>query len=120
MCGQVVVTALVKALPGIGNVTTLVSIFWLIFSILGVSLFKGKLHHCVCPDAEAPCDMLSRDACLDVGYSWENSQPWSFNSKRASAGARCPTLYQCTNIATVGARVARRMRVICSWCCRCW
>ena len=84
---QVVVTALVKALPGIGNVTMLVSIFWLIFSILGVSLFKGKLHHCVCPDTDPPCDMLNRDACLDVGYSWENQELWSFDS--TYLGPRC-------------------------------
>ena len=100
-----------KALPGIGNVTTLVSIFWLIFSILGVSLFKGKLHHCVCTDAEAPCDMLSRDACLDVGYSWENSQPWSFDSKRASAVPPGTTVQ---TLPLLGVHVARGMRVICS------
>ncbi len=75
-----VLAALVKALPGIGNVASLVSIFWLIFSILGVALFKGKLHHCVCPDAEAPCDMLSRDACLAGNHSWENVELWSFDS----------------------------------------
>ncbi len=78
---QAVVTAVVKVLPGIGNVMMLVSIFWLCFCILGMSLFKGKLHHCVCLDAEAPCDMLNRDACLDVGYSWENQELWSFDSK---------------------------------------
>ena len=80
IASQVVLSALVKALPGIGNVAMLVSIFWLIFSILGVSLFKGKLHACSCPDAIAPCDTLHRQPCLDAGYSWEQTQLWSFDS----------------------------------------
>jgi hypothetical protein len=42
----VVVASLVQALPGIGNVTLLVVIFWLIFAILGVSLFQGKFQSC--------------------------------------------------------------------------
>ncbi len=41
-----VVASLVQALPGIGNVTLLVVIFWLIFAILGVSLFQGKFQSC--------------------------------------------------------------------------
>ena len=73
-------TALVKALPGIGNVAMLVSIFWLIFSILGVSLFKGKLYQCVCPSTDAPCDTLYQGPCLDAGYTWEQTQLWSFDS----------------------------------------
>jgi hypothetical protein len=47
VCGaQVVLSSLVKALPGIGNVAMLVVVFWLIFAILGVNLFGGKFHTC--------------------------------------------------------------------------
>jgi hypothetical protein len=49
---QVVVSSLVQALPGIGNVTLLVIIFWLIFAILGVSLFQGKFQTCSDPDID--------------------------------------------------------------------
>ena len=71
---QVVVLSLVKALPGIWNVTMLVSIFWLIFSILGVSLFKGKLQTC---DTD---DSLDKDACLAMGYNWVPDPFISFDS----------------------------------------
>ena len=80
---QVVVTALVKALPGIGNVTTLVSIFWLIFSILGVSLFKGKFRACLCEGAAAACAHLDRGPCEAQGYVWGLNQPYSYDSECA-------------------------------------
>ena len=67
-------TSLVKALPGIWNVTMLVSIFWLIFSILGVSLFKGKLQTC---DADPTLD---KDACLASGGNWIPDPYISFDS----------------------------------------
>ena len=44
---RVVVDALLKAIPAIGNVFLVCMIFWLIFSILGVNLFAGKFGRCV-------------------------------------------------------------------------
>ena len=44
---RVVVDALLKALPAIGNVFLVVFLFWLIFSILGVNLFGGRFGKCV-------------------------------------------------------------------------
>lgn len=44
---QVVVNALVGAIPSIMNVLLVCLIFWLIFSIMGVNLFAGKFYHCV-------------------------------------------------------------------------
>uniref|UniRef100_A0A803VA06 Sodium voltage-gated channel alpha subunit 3 n=1 Tax=Ficedula albicollis TaxID=59894 RepID=A0A803VA06_FICAL len=44
---DVVVNALVGAIPSIMNVLLVCLIFWLIFSIMGVNLFAGKFYHCV-------------------------------------------------------------------------
>lgn len=45
--GQVVVNALLGAIPSIFNVLLVCLIFWLIFSIMGVNLFAGKFYKCV-------------------------------------------------------------------------
>lgn len=44
---QVVVNALLGAIPSIMNVLLVCLIFWLIFSIMGVNLFAGKFYHCI-------------------------------------------------------------------------
>ncbi|TTH38822.1 Sodium channel protein type 2 subunit alpha [Bagarius yarrelli] len=44
---EVVVNALLGAIPSIMNVLLVCLIFWLIFSIMGVNLFAGKYYHCV-------------------------------------------------------------------------
>lgn len=41
---QVVVNALVQAIPSIFNVLLVCLIFWLIFAIMGVQLFNGKFY----------------------------------------------------------------------------
>ena len=41
---QVVVNALVQAIPSIFNVLLVCIIFWLIFAIMGVQLFAGKFY----------------------------------------------------------------------------
>lgn len=43
---QVVVKALVGAIPSMFKVMVAWIIFWLIFSIIGVNLFAGKFHYC--------------------------------------------------------------------------
>jgi len=43
---QIVVNALMNAIPAIINVLMVCMVFWLIFSILGVQLFKGKFYKC--------------------------------------------------------------------------
>lgn len=49
---QVVVNALVGAIPSIMNVLLVCLIFWLIFSIMGVNLFAGKYYYCYNDTAE--------------------------------------------------------------------
>ena len=75
---QVVVSALVKAIPGIWNVFLLLCIFWLIFSILGVSLFKGKNQSC---DIDPTLD---KDVCLASGGPWQRDPNFNFDSTSPS------------------------------------
>ncbi len=44
---QVVVNALLGAIPSIMNVLLVCLIFWLIFSIVGVNYFAGKFYECI-------------------------------------------------------------------------
>ena len=44
---QVVVNALIKAIPSIANVLIVCIVFWLIFGIVGVQMFAGKFFKCV-------------------------------------------------------------------------
>jgi len=44
---QVVVNALIQAIPAIFNVLLVCLVFWLIFSIMGVNLFGGRFSSCV-------------------------------------------------------------------------
>ena len=67
-------SALVKAIPGIWNVFLLLCIFWLIFSILGVSLFKGKNQSC---DIDPTLD---KDVCLANGGHWQRDPNFNFDS----------------------------------------
>ena len=54
---QVVVNALVGAIPSIMNVLLVCLIFWLIFSIMGVNLFAGKYHYCFNETSEIRFDI---------------------------------------------------------------
>ena len=43
----IVIEALIRALPAIGNVALILIVFWLVFAILGVQVFGGALASCV-------------------------------------------------------------------------
>lgn len=49
---QIVVNALMYAIPSIFNVLLVCLVFWLIFSIMGVQFFGGKFFKCVDDDGE--------------------------------------------------------------------
>ncbi len=66
---KVVVNALFKSLPGLGNVIILAALVWLIFGILGMQLFMGKFGYC----EQSECCPLSDDfgnplldSCVEV------------------------------------------------------
>eukprot|EP00004_Rigifila_ramosa_P019174 TRINITY_DN4846_c0_g1_i3.p1 TRINITY_DN4846_c0_g1~~TRINITY_DN4846_c0_g1_i3.p1 ORF type:complete len:1566 (-),score=403.70 TRINITY_DN4846_c0_g1_i3:850-5007(-) len=43
---QLVTRALFKSIPSVGNVCLIASLFWVIFGILGLQLFRGKIGYC--------------------------------------------------------------------------
>lgn len=49
---QIVVNALMYAIPSIFNVLLVCLVFWLIFSIMGVQFFGGKFYKCTDEDGE--------------------------------------------------------------------
>ena len=75
---QVVVNALVGAIPSIFNVLLVCLVFWLIFSIMGVQLFGGKFYKCVYVGTHDRINISENIAnkmdCLNRNLTWENSR----------------------------------------------
>ena len=74
---QVVVNALIQAIPAIFNVMLVCLVFWLIFSIMGVNLFSGRFKHCINGEgATVNYSVVSwRNQCealSDLNYTWYN------------------------------------------------
>ncbi len=78
VCVQVVVNALLGAIPSIFNVLLVCLIFWLIFSIMGVNLFAGKFHVCINRTTDKPflpVEVKTKNDCLNLGNEaarWKN------------------------------------------------
>ncbi len=77
---QVVVNALIQAIPSILNVLLVCLVFWLIFSIMGVQLFGGRYFKCKDSEGETiNATIIGRmEECLNASklfnYTWENSK----------------------------------------------
>ena len=75
---QVVVNALIKAIPSIANVMLVCLVFWLIFGIVGVNLFGGKFYKCLNNATGEKADpeiIPDRATCENsTGYEWKNSR----------------------------------------------
>lgn len=74
---QVVVNALIQAIPAIFNVLLVCLVFWLIFSIMGVNLFGGRFESCIDADGKTIDYKIvyNKSECLAKGYlnyTWEN------------------------------------------------
>ena len=80
---QVVVNALIQAIPAIFNVLLVCLVFWLIFAILGVNLFGGRFRRCVLdprdPSGHAPALLMDKKQCLGANLTWW-AEPISFDS----------------------------------------
>jgi len=63
---KLVVTALLESVAAIMNVAIVVLIVWLIFAILGMSLFLGKFHYC------SHSALKTKSDCEDYGHTWRN------------------------------------------------
>ena len=72
---KIVVNALMYAIPAIFNVMLVCLVFWLIFSIAGVQIFKGKFYKCVNDSGERwSADIIpNKSVCLAMNQSWKNS-----------------------------------------------
>ena len=70
---KVVVNALFRSLPGLGNVFLVSLLFWLIFGILGMQLFMGAFAKCYYYDESGALtdddDIEAKSACID---GWHN------------------------------------------------
>ena len=81
MLFQIVVNALMMAIPAIINVLVVCIVFWLIFSIMGVQFFAGKFFKCVDADGETllPSVVKYKADCIAYNYTWKNS-PVTFDN----------------------------------------
>lgn len=71
---QVVVNALIQAIPSIVHVLLVCIVFWLIFCIMGVNLFGGKFRRCI-DEMENVLSfnvVTTRVECLAKNYTWSS------------------------------------------------
>ncbi|XP_064475209.1 sodium channel protein type 4 subunit alpha A-like isoform X2 [Ornithodoros turicata] len=74
---KIVVDALAASVPSIINVVVCCAFIWLVFGIVGMSLFAGRFYRCVDPqtDEVLSADLVpDRKTCHMLGYAWENAQ----------------------------------------------
>jgi hypothetical protein len=95
-----VVNSLFLAIPTIQNVLALLGMFWIIFGILGVQLFKGKFYGCSDPDTAFQEECIGAvvlendDGVLEmVPLDWL-PPPWSFDN----LGAAVITLFEVSTL----------------------
>jgi hypothetical protein len=70
---KVAVRALFLAIPNVANVTIIMCLFFLIFGVIAVSYFKGKLYYCQFAMSEMKDQVFSKWDCLSSGGDWINS-----------------------------------------------
>jgi len=76
---QVVVNALIQAIPAIFNVLLVCLVFWLIFSIMGVNLFGGRFASCLDEQGQLVNATLvpNKTVCAELkhlNFTWSNPQ----------------------------------------------
>ena len=81
---KLVVVALFESVGGIINVMIVVMIVWLMFAILGVSLFQGKSFYCSIDTYK----IKTKEPCLQAGGKWEKH-----NSNFDDVGSAMMTLF---------------------------
>jgi len=72
---KIVVNALVESVNAIFSVSIVIFLVWLMFGIIGVSLFANKLGYCDTDDYYG----INKTACQNLGKTWSN-QPWNFDN----------------------------------------
>jgi hypothetical protein len=74
---RIIVSALLESMSALAHVTVVMLLVWLIFAILGVSLFSGQLYEC------SIAELDTRSACEYYGGTWLNS-PYHFDNVLAT------------------------------------
>ena len=72
---KTIVSALVQSVGGIFNVAIVVMIVWMMFAILGVNMFGGKLRYC----SVEPYKHHNKEQCLKHRGEWKN-QDFNYDS----------------------------------------
>ena len=71
---RIIVNALFATFGAMQNVLMVGTLLLLIFSIMGVSFFKGAFFSCVLPeDADQELKIVTKQDCTDNGGEWTNS-----------------------------------------------
>ena len=76
---RVIINSLFAAVPALGNVLLVCFLFFTIFGILGVWLFKGRMRHCISNDMVERKE-LNRVDCIAGGHEWANNEVGSFDN----------------------------------------
>jgi len=76
---KLIVAALLESVGHIVNVLFVVGMIFLIFAIVGVSFFKGRLFRCTI----AKYDLHTEDTCLYAGGQWKG---WDHNFDDVGTG----------------------------------
>ena len=73
-----VVNTLIASIVPIGTTLVIVVAFFLLYGILGVRMFGGKLYHCRATDAFSDEQIgelvVTKDDCINGGGEWVNAQ----------------------------------------------
>ena len=70
---KVAVRALFFAIPNVINITLIMLLFFLVFAVILVSFFKGKMYYCTNTLTEALLpELVSKWDCLNAGGLWVN------------------------------------------------
>ena len=64
--------ALVQAIPSIFNVLLVCLVFWLVFSIMGVTLFSGRFRRCMDFNHD-DINATDRRSCEQMNHTWTNA-----------------------------------------------
>ncbi|KRX79673.1 Voltage-dependent T-type calcium channel subunit alpha-1G [Trichinella sp. T6] len=88
---KLVVQTLISSLQPIGNIVLICCTFFIIFGILGVQLFKGKMWHCVGPNV---AKVINKTDCLaDPHNRWINHR-YNFDNLVSSKDGWVSIMYQ--------------------------
>jgi Ion transport protein len=69
---KVALRALVNTIPKVFTTTVIMILFYMIFAVVGVSFFKGKMFYCSEEISPVAFELVSKWDCLNAGGLWLN------------------------------------------------